>query len=112
MPYHPPKRKSERSKIPTEKAAALKAAPASKKEDDEEEGAVPYSRKAAYHTRLKDILSDGSMDPLTVQLKDLYDLHPEYKQYNNSSMRSAFNFVRAEFNTPRAKVEDTKGGYR
>jgi hypothetical protein len=98
--------------MPTEKAAALKAAPASKKkEDDEEEGAVSYSRKAAYHTRLQEILSDGSMDPLTVMLKDLYYLHPEYKQYNKNSMRSAFNFVKAELNT-RAKVEDTKGGYR
>jgi hypothetical protein len=111
MPYHPPKPKSARAKMPTEKAAAMKSGTASKKKDDDDDGAVPYSRKAAYHQRLKDILTDGSMDPLTAQLKDLLELHPDYKQYNKNSMRSAFNFVKAELNQ-RANVEDGKGGYQ
>jgi hypothetical protein len=110
MAYHPEKPRTERPKTPTEKAAGQK-----KDDDDDiddekpEEGVVWYSRKEPYHARLKQLMGDGTFDPVaTLQLKDFLKVHKEYKQFNRNSLRSAFNDTRNEF-TSRAVVDSLKG---
>jgi hypothetical protein len=105
MAYHAKKAKTDRPKTPTEKASAAEAK--MDNSDDEEEdnakaGGVPYSKKEAYHTRLKKLLGDGSFDPATVQLRDFLKVHKDYKQFKRNSLRAAFNSVRSEFTSREA----------
>jgi hypothetical protein len=103
MAYHANKPKTDRPKLPTEKAAAA----ALKKNDNDddnndkpEQGAVRYSRKEPYHAHLKQLLGNGSFDPATVQLRDFLKVHKDYKQLNRNSLRSAFNDARNEYLMP------------
>jgi hypothetical protein len=111
MAYHAKKAKTDRPKLPTEKASAAAAKMDNsddKDEDDAKSGGVTYSKKEPYHARLKKLLGDGSFDPATVQLRDFLKVHKDYKQFKRNSLRAAFNSVRSEFTT-REAVDGEKG---
>jgi hypothetical protein len=111
MAYHAKKAKTDRPKTPTEKATAASAKMDNSDDEDDDDktvGGLPYSKKEAYHDRLKKLLGDGSFDPATVQLRDFLKVHKDYKQFKRNSLRAAFNSVRSEF-TSREAVDGAKG---